>query len=136
MMTGVAIGETSPAQIKHAIKCSDELMYLQNLVKQIVNPAPDGLNRVVVSDLRAQESAKAGHDYRSGNAFAYDIGNDDAEVALYDRDEIIVVATDVSRRHIHAGDVQAWQLWRGSRQQAKLHFVSDAQLFIEPFLFQ
>jgi len=81
-MAGVAVGKTAPLQIKHTVESGNELIRLQNFVQEVINSGEDGLDRIVISDLGAQESAETCHDQRSRNAFPGDVGDDNAKVAL------------------------------------------------------
>ena len=130
-MAGIAIGEATALEVQHAIKGGDKLIRLQALRQQLVHLAKDRADGVVISDLCAQEGAETGHDERGGDAFADHIGHHNAQMPVYNRNEIEVIAADPFRGNVNASEVQTWNLRNGCREEAQLDLARDPQLLFQ-----
>ena len=77
---------------------------------------------------RSQDAAADRHDERGGHAFARDIGNDDAEPVVVHFDVVEIVAADLTRRDVDAGDIEAVDRWWLGRKKDALDVAGDLQV--------
>ena len=90
--------------------------------------------------LAAEIGLKVSHQESGGDAFAGDIADDEAEPAVAELEEIVVVAADLARLDAHARVVEASERRKRLREEARLdllgdfEFLSGTALLLDLFL--
>ena len=99
----------------------------------LVEEAVDGLEKAVglvagEAELAAKVGLEVGHEECSGDAFAGDVADDEAEAAVAEREEVVVVAADVAGLDADSGVVEGFE--RGERlgEETGLNLPGDLKL--------
>src|ERR1700733_8575399 len=135
MVAGIAVGKSPPRQVQNPVESRYKLVIPQRLIKQPVYLGQNRSDRIVVSDLGAQDSAEASHNQRCRNPLPRDVRDDDTQVAVDNWDEVIVVSANAVSRHINAMDIQSVQRRSRGRQKTQLNISSDSQFLFQSLLF-
>src|SRR5215831_10268672 len=134
-MPCVAICESPPSQVQHAIECRHKLIVPERLLEDAVDLGQYRANRVVISDFGPQKCTKARHYQRCWDAFSGNVCYCDPKMPINDRNKIKVVAAYFVGWDVDSVQIQRFEFWRLRRQQAQLHLASNAQfLFDLPLL--
>ncbi|OPZ77719.1 MAG: hypothetical protein BWY77_01646 [bacterium ADurb.Bin431] len=134
-MSGAGIVEPPFLGIDDHIKKGDEHPLFHVCDDKVVH-ARQHLGRILdAARLGAQGSADHGHDQRTRNPLARNIGDDDAQGILVHLDEIIIVASHLLGGGVIAADSVTLDLGKFARQQGLLDFLGDLHLLLQPFLF-
>src|SRR5258706_16287988 len=85
----------------------------------------------IAQPVASQSRLQAGHQQRSRNSLAADIGQRDPQVCLRDAYEIIIIAADHSCRTADSLQLDARQFGQRVREKLLLNFLSDGELVFE-----
>ena len=121
--------------IQNEVGHADEHVLLDVGIELPVDLSQDVGRRRILRRLAAQDAAADGHDERSGDAFAGDVRDGDAEAFVVDFDIIEIIAADLSRRNVDSADLEAVDPGRFRRKQNALNITRDLKIVIEPLLF-
>ena len=82
---------------------------------------------------RHDQPLELGHVERRRRALARDVGDEHAEPARTQREEVVVVASDFARRHAERRHAEARHVELTARQERHLNLARDAQLLFQRF---
>ena len=133
-VAGAGEGHRPLRQIDHAVGHGDEAARIEVLGDDPVH-LHQKLARGGVDLAEGQhQPLQLGHVERGGGALAGHVGDEDAELAVADVKEIVVVAADLARGDAQRGHVDPGKIERAARQQRHLDLARDAELFLHPLL--
>ena len=136
VVPAVGEGEGPGAGLEQAVDRGDEAGRVHRVEQDAVEPARDRIERGALDALGPERRPEGRHDERRRHALPGHVGDRDAEAAVRLRQVVEVVAADLPRRHVGAGDVVAVQHGVGRRQQGRLHLLGDAELLLDAVLLE
>jgi hypothetical protein len=121
-------------QVDHRVGHRDEAARVEIVRDDPVDLEQQLPRRLVNLAEREHQPLQFGHVERGRRALARHVRDEDAKAAVPDVEEVVVVATNLARRHAERCDRDARKIERTSRQQRHLDLPGDAKLFLQPLL--
>ena len=112
IMPAAGEGHVVVLMIENHVGHADEHVLLDVGIKLAIDLPQHVCRRLARRASAAQDAAANGHDERGRHAFAGDIGDGHAEAVVVHLDVIEIIAADLARGNVDAGDLEAVDLRR------------------------
>ncbi len=132
-MAGIDIGEIS-ISIELATEKSDELVRSRPLDEQFIDTGDDAGQWQCAMKLDLQRPLSHGSEQRGCNALSRNVAENEDRSVVADRNQIVKVASDITRRNAEGRDAEMRRLIETGRRERDLNLACHVQFAFETLL--
>src|SRR6266481_755703 len=125
-MAAVSIAEQASGVVVFGEKESSEGAVGRVFAEELIHRTQEMVGLLLGDGAEAaQIGLQVGHQERGGDSFAGDVGDDEAEAALAEVEEVVIVAADLASLNADARVFESGERRQGLREQTRLHVLGD-----------